>query len=99
MSWVWHTVRAEAVKDQLTEFMQLLSGLPGAPTSSTNEDLRALREAATVVVFRMMFLGEIEARGLLWARGTRRRHLFEAATDALDAARTCWRRQSRSTTT
>jgi hypothetical protein len=72
------------LKQQLGEIMTLLERLPGAPKASSEEALHALREAATVVVFRMMFLGEIESRGLLWRLGAKRRQLFEAASAALD---------------
>ena len=53
------------LKNQLEELMQLIEGLPGAPTATEDGHLRALREAATVVV-RIMFLGEVET-GLLYA--------------------------------
>ncbi|TVQ97574.1 MAG: hypothetical protein EA398_14370, partial [Deltaproteobacteria bacterium] len=59
------SVVRRALKDRLAELMTLLEeALPHV--ASPNTPLRALREAASVLVFRLMFLGELERRGLLY---------------------------------
>ncbi len=58
----------QQLKEHLAEAMSLLEVCAGR-LAATDDELRILREAATLIAFRLMFLGEVERRGLLYADG------------------------------
>ncbi len=53
------------LKKRLSKCMELLEKQRGVDAS--DGELKILREAATLIAFRLMFLGEVERRGLLYA--------------------------------
>lgn len=70
----------EEMRAALLALMHLLEVTAGV-YAKTPAELRSLKEAATILVFRLMFLLEVERRGLLYAKGVNPHGLTETMAD------------------
>ena len=70
----------EEMRAALLALMHLLEETTGV-YAKTPAELRSLKEAATILVFRLMFLLEVERRGLLYAKGVNPHGLTEKMAD------------------